>query len=249
MVDHNGLSCRNRPWATMWASGAPTRPSVTARVVADSPASTRASGWQAATAAASVSATSSRGPAATSTCPVRAADIRLVSSHHRTDGASVIARPRSDGSARHGTAWRSAGRTRTMSWAASASGSTRRRSSSSTASRAARRRAASTVAPAPLVRVATRPRKAVVARSAARRISTIGPSSTTAERRPVITTATRSAPAQRDRHELASTERFAEITESHARGTGLLGSRRLSHPSVVQRSLEPRLARPQLVRW
>ena len=107
----------------------------------------------------------------------------------------MIARPRSDGSARHGTAWRSAGRTRTMSWAASASGSTRRRSSSSTASRAARRRAASTVAPAPLVRVATRPRKAAVARSAARRISTTGPSSTTAERRPVITTATRSPPA------------------------------------------------------
>ena len=39
----------------------------------------------------------------------------------------------------------------------------------------------------------------------------------------------------------AITERLAKITESQARGPGLLGVRRLAHPTVVQRSFEPRL--------
>ena len=191
----------------MWASDAPTRPSVTARVVADAPVSTRASRWQAADrqrlcvgdleARPGGDENVGRWSAVARRCrPARGrGTVRLVSNHHRTDGASVTARPRSDGNARHGTAWSSAGTTMTMSWAVNASGSTRRRSSSSTASRAARRRPASTAVPAPLVRVVARPRKAAVARSAALRISAIGPNPTTAEWRRVITTATSSPPA------------------------------------------------------
>ena len=81
-----------------------------------------------------------------------------------------------------------------------------------------------------------------------RRISTIGPSSTTAERRPAITTATRSPPAAAIDTSSRPPSDSRRSPRRRRVAPGRLSLRRLAHPSVVQRSLEPRLARSQLVR-
>ena len=88
----------------------------------------------------------------------------------------------------------------------------------------------------------------MVARSAALRMSAIGPNPTTAEWRRVITTATSCPPAAAIDTSSRPPSAVAEIAEPHPRRRGVSGLRRLAHPSVVQRPLEPPLSRTQLLR-